>query len=413
MISGAEQAQAYARHPQNIIRLILGKTSENDTETDNRYTRTAKDFEAWQQDSILIRDTAPGFYLTATEFNVSGKTVTRFGLLTRVRLEPFEKGIILPHEKTFSRIKSDRLALMNTCHANFSPIFSLYEDNSDILGSLRKAVADRPADTDFTDILGHRQKLWRITDPDLIQPLTAAMQAETLFIADGHHRYETALNYRNQMADSTPDFPHDHPANFIMMYLASMKDPGLIVLPAHRMLKGLTPAEITGFISKAETCFDITPMPFTAESREAVQSAFLDEIRANAPKKAIGVLLRETSQFHLMTLKPGIMEKMFGDTLPPALAALDVTVLTRLIFMELLGFDQARLDNEQLIGYSSIAETALDDVLSGGSDAVFILNPTPVAQVRRIASEGLIMPRKSTYFYPKVITGQVINPLIP
>lgn len=413
VISPDEQERAYECHPNNIIRLILGKESPEDSETDNRYTRAARCCRDWTAEEVLIRDARPAFYLTSTRFTVGEQSLTRFGLIARVRLEPFEKGVVLPHEKTFSRVKSDRLRLMQTCHANFSPIFSLYPDpDRNLLAFLRASARDQAPDMDFTDTAGHRQLLWRITDEPLCERVTGEFQDKILYIADGHHRYETALAYRDEVSRVDPEFSDDHPANFVMMYLTGMTDPGLVVLPAHRMLRSVRPESLEHFTDKAQEFFDIFAMPFRGNASDGVLPGFLSELEKGADRNTIGVFMKNRSELYLLRLREDQMER-FADELPDALRYLDVTVLTRLLLMEVLGFDGDRLDDETSIGYSSEAEKAIQGVSGGEFDITFILNPTRIEQVQKIAREGLIMPRKSTYFYPKVITGQVVNPLTP
>lgn len=413
VISPEEQKDYHKRHPNNIIRLILGKKTENDTPLDNYHTRAAAYFENWLSEGILVRDESPAFYVTTTEFPFDEKLKTRFGLIALVGLEPFEKGIVLPHEKTFSKVKSERLQLMTACHANFSPIFSLYPGQSHVLDTLKTAVSGQTPDMDFVDGTGQKHRLWRVTDPAQHRHVADAMQQTTLFIADGHHRYETALNYRDWIAAKTPDFNADHPANYVLMYLCSMEDPGLIIRPAHRLLREVGDAALDALIPKSSDYFDITTFPFGGEDAATASANFIASLESNGSKTVFGVFLKDRSVFHQLTLKPGVMEAKFGDELPESLRNLDVTVLTRLVFMEILGFSQSRLDNEKLISYSSSEEDAIEAVRTGQYDVTFLLNPTRIEEVRRIAEAGLIMPRKSTYFYPKVITGQVLNSLKP
>jgi uncharacterized protein (DUF1015 family) len=413
VISEQEQIQFHERHPQNIIRLTLGKITENDTPTDNRYTRAAECLNRWFSDDIILLDEKPAFYLTSTEFSFEGNRVTRYGLIALIRLEPFEKGIVLPHEKTFSKVKSERLELMKACHTNFSPIFSLFSDEENRIGKKLMHVAhNKSADIVFTDKTEQKHRLWRITDNSDHQFISDALKDKKIFIADGHHRYETALNYRDWLSTHASNFNGNHPANYVMMYLCGMEDPGLVVLPAHRMLNEVPVQKRETLIQNAKKYFDIITLPYNDESKENL-SQFISILKSNDSKHCIGVCMKDCPELHLFILKPGVMEKMFGDELPEVIRNIDVTVLTRLIFMELLGFDQARLDNEQLIAYSSIAEDAVHAVSSGRHDIAFILNPTKIQQVRDIANAGLIMPRKATYFFPKVITGQVMNSLRP
>ena len=414
VISEQEQIRFHERHPQNIIRLTLGKITENDTPTDNRYTRAADCLNRWFSDDIMLLDQEPALYLTSMEFLADGNRVTRYGLIALIRLEPFEKGIVLPHEKTFSKVKSERLELMKACHANLSPIFSLFSDEENrIYNKLKDAIDDKSADIVFTDNAGQKHQLWRITDHSVHQYISDALKDKKIFIADGHHRYETALNYRDWLSARTSNFNGNHPANYVMMYLCSMEDPGLVILPAHRLLNEIPVETRESLIHKTKDYFDIITIPYNDEHHKENLSQFISILKSNASKHCIGVCMKDCPELYLLILKPNVMENMFGDELPGVLRNIDVTVLTRLIFMEVLGFDQARLDNERLIAYSSIAEEAIDTVFAGKHDIAFILNPTKIQQVRDIANSGLIMPRKATYFFPKVITGQVMNSLRP
>ncbi|WP_373498906.1 DUF1015 domain-containing protein [Desulfococcus sp.] len=412
VISPEEQERFYGTDPYNVIRLILARTSDSDTAQDNRYTRAGREYDAWLREGILVRDELPAFYLTTIDFDAAGHALKRYGLIARVRLEPFEKGVVLPHETTFSKVKSDRFELMKVCHANFSPIFSLYSDRENILETLMAAVIGQAADMAFTDTYGHHHRLWRITDPAVTALVSKKMAAKTIYIADGHHRYETALTYRDWVAGRTPGFTDAHPANHVMMYLSSMEDPGMVILPAHRMLKEVDPGMLAGLLPRAAEFFDITEVSFDGKGSGRVPPSFSSALEAGADRHTIGVFTKGLPNLFLLSLKPGVMKARFGDALPAAVRDLDVTVLTRLIFMDLLGFDQARLDNEKLIAYATDPRKAVDGVLSGAWDVTFILNPTRIEQVQAVAQSGLIMPRKSTYFYPKVITGQTLNPLV-
>lgn len=411
VISPEEQDMYYNRHSANVIRLDFGKKKETDSTQNNHHTRAAHYYHSWLKDGILIRDDKPAFYLTSVEFEVEGKRVVRYGMIALVGLEPFEKGIVLPHEKTFSKVKSERLELMKHCHANFSQIFSIYRDDDGILSKLKQAVDGMAPIADIVDDKGDRHQLWRITDPSVHTQVSDAMANKRLFIADGHHRYETALNYRNWLSQKHPGMDASHPANYIMMYLCSMDDPGLVILPAHRMQIDVGQGNLSGFRARAETYFDITSIPFSAGDMQNAETSFIDQLHRNAVKNSFGVLIKDSSEFLVMVLKNGVMDQRFGNDIPEPLKHLDVTVLTRLVFMEILGFSQERLDDEKRIAYSSNARDALAAVTSGRCDMTFIMNPTKMESVREIAAAGLIMPRKTTYFYPKAITGLVMNDL--
>lgn len=413
VISPRDQEAFYARHPNNIVRVILGKTHPGDSAGNNPHTRAAAYFNTWLTDGTLVRDDRPALYLTVMEFAHGGRSITRYGLIARVGLEPFEKGIVLPHERTFSGVKTERLNLMRASHANFSPIFGLYPDGGGLLELLRAAVADQAPILEFTEHSGFRHRLWRITAAATHRRVTERFAGKKIFIADGHHRYETALNYRDWVAARTPDFTAAHPANHVLMYLCSMTDPGLIILPAHRLLKAIPAADLAALPDRAAPYFDVRTFAFEGDRRADALTACLEALAAQADRKAIAAFAREGRAFHLYTLKPNVMTERFGQELPATLRDIDVTVLTRLILMELLGFDPARLDNEKLIGYTTDPGEAVEAVSAGAYDAAFILNPTKIEQVRNIAEAGLIMPRKATYFYPKVVTGLVMNLLSP
>ncbi|MGD9334405.1 MAG: DUF1015 domain-containing protein [Desulfobacterales bacterium] len=412
IISEREQLEYHERHPHNIIRLTLGKTHEDDTSINNRYTRAADCFNKWLSDHIMKRDKSPAFYFTSMEFLYENRVVTRYGLIVLVGLEPFEKGVVLPHEKTFPNVKSERLELMKACHANFSPIFSLYSDNENrVLDELKNATFNKTADNVFTDNNGQKHFLWRITDKSIHRHVSEAFKDKLIFIADGHHRYETALNYRDWLSANRPTFSGDHPANYVMMYLCSMEDPGLIILPAHRLLNQVPVTTRLSLIKKAGTYFDIITIPYKNGQQAEARNQFMSILSTNNLKNCIGVFMKDRRELYVLTLKPGVMDQMFTDELPEVIRNIDVTVLSRLIFMEIFGFDQCRHDNEKLIAYSSIAKDAIDAVDTGKHDIAFIMNPTKIQQVRNIAEAGLIMPRKATYFFPKVIAGQVLNKL--
>lgn len=406
MISGAEQAAFYERHPHNMIRLILARRREGDSDTDNPHTRASGDFTRWLADGILVQDASPAYYLTAVDFTHLGRTVTRFGLIVQVELEPFEKGIVLPHEETYSGIKTERLGLMKACHANLSPIFSIFHDTHNIMAEMKNRVAAATPEATFVDSAGDRHRLWRIEDDRLIVKIRNAFAEERLYIADGHHRYETALAYREWVAGRTPDFSPEHPANFIMMYLSSMQDPGMVILPAHRLVRGLSQATLNRFFDRAKTQFRLEAIRL-----EAFSNGGIEKILENDADKEIRIGVLTHRQRVLMRAPIEKIASQLSERLPAPLAALDVSVLTHLVFGSYLGILPKHMDDVDRIRYTSSSASAMTAVSDGQADAAFLLNPTRIDQVQRIAEEGLIMPRKTTYFSPKVLTGCVINSL--
>lgn len=414
VVSETERLELHERHPYNSIRLTLGKNDASNPNGTAWIPRAAQHFNNWLKAGILVQDNSPALYFTARSFVHDHKPVTRFGFIALVRLEPFEKRVVLPHEKTFSNVRAQRLALMKACHANFAPIFSLYSDpKNDIIIRLKAAVFDKTADIDFVDYDSQRHRLWRITDTSVQKAVFGALEDKNIYIADGHHRYTTALNYLEWMRSRQPDLPGDHPANYVMMYLSGMEDPGLIVLPAHRLLRDVSDEARVNLIPKARKYFDVTTIPFKGKERERALVEFVSSLKANAPKNVIGVFMKDHPEFYLLVLKPRVMEEKFKNEIIEAVRYIDVTILTQLIFMEILGFDEARLDDEKRIGYDRTETGAVEAITSGDYDIAFILNPTRIEQMKTVANRGLIMPRKATYFYPKIGSGLVMNRLVP
>jgi uncharacterized protein (DUF1015 family) len=410
VISEREQQEYYKAHPQNMIRLILGKVNPEDTEYDNRYTRAATFFRTWIDQGILKKDKEPAFYVTEIDYRLDGGLRTRFAFIALVGLESFEKGIIRPHEKTFSATNADRLKLMEASRANFSPIFSLFSDPDNvILGSLRAAIQGLQPDLDFEDLTGARHRLWRVTDQQIHEEIGRTLADRSLYIADGHHRYETALEYRNRIMSQQPRLDPNDPCNSVMMYLTSIHDPGLAIRPAHRVLCNAERTRVEDFINEARPYFDIEILDFDPLNREQVEKAFLSKVRTGANGTVIGVALRNDKGFYVLRLQGGVMDRLFGQEIPIPLRNLDVTAVTKLVLQEILGLNGTALDDERCIMYTSRADTALDAIYTGKCPIALILNPTKLDQLREVSDAGLIMPRKSTYFYPKVMAGLVIN----
>ncbi|MGM0451688.1 MAG: DUF1015 domain-containing protein [Thermodesulfobacteriota bacterium] len=411
IISDEAQVAYHDQSPYNVIRLDKNLPAETDTAEDNPHTRAARYFQQWQNDGVLIEDTEPALYFTSVAFDLNGSTITRFGLIATVRLEPLDAGVILPHEETFSKVKSERLELMKACHANFSHIFSVYSDQDNALGILKSAIADKAPTEDFTDDAGHHHKVWRITDADIHRQVQAAFNQRRLFIADGHHRYETALNYRQWVKENTPDFDDNHPANFIMMYLCAVEDTGLLILPTHRLLPEVSENARKQLLEDAGQYFDIETIDRAATDPQQAKQQLNETMIAHRNDHIIGLAMKDWPAYYALVLKDGVMENLFGKTIAAPLRGLDVTVLTNLVLMQLMGFDKQSLDNEALIDYTSSEDEALASVEQKEHDVAFILNPPTNEQVRQIAEAGYTMPRKTTFYYPKVITGQVMNKL--
>ena len=412
VISNGEQDALHDQSPYNVIRLELGQRYSGDDMADNPHTRAKHYLNSWLQNGTLIQEDAPAIYLTATEFATRRGRLTRWGLLVSVGLEPFEKGCILPHERTYATVKSERLALMQACQANLSPIFSFFSDDRAIMPEIIDHAQSTEPVVAFEDASGIHHRLWAIKEPDMHNMVAAKLEPQTLFIADGHHRYETALAYRDGLSAREGALPADHPANLTLMYLSSIQDPGLIIRPAHRLLPSVA-ADVRGrFLERARTHFDVVP----AQDNLLPDMAFktlLERLDQTQPGAALIVAQRDTAEPYLLELKPGAKTKIYPEKTPGVLKDIDVILLSEFIFPELLELSPSQLDDVDCVHYNHDAHRAMEGVKGGDYDMAFIIKPTPISAVQKIAAAGQVMPRKSTYFSPKVSTGLVIHSIAP
>ncbi len=391
-----EQRQSFVQqNPNNIIRLELPRDGEDP------YAAAGEILCSWLHDGILKEDTAPAFYIYDITFDVDGeKHVT--GLVGRVHLEEFEKGIVLPHEFTLSKAKGDRLNLMRATGCNFSNIYSLYraDDPASPIHDVMQLTQKAALLHEMTDEAGLTHRLWALTDERETAAVTAAFKDLKLYIADGHHRYETALNYRNELKEKGV---WQEDADYCMMMLVEMSHPGLVVFPTHRIVRDLPDFRAKKLLRACAEYFDVQEMPL--DSLEAgLDTAY------KAEKKAFGFY--DGSQSVLLTLK----DVAVMDTLLPDLSAtsrqLDVTVLHSLILERLLGIDKENMANQKNLIYTREFQEAVQAVESREANCCFLLNPTRVSEIRDVAAAGEKMPQKSTYFYPKLITGLTMNKIL-
>ena len=408
VISEEEQEAFYRAHPNNVIHLILGKRRTGDSDWDNRYTRSADCLKRWETEDVLIRSDNPSMYVTSHTFypTEGSEPKTRLGLIALVRIEDEGSGVILPHEKTFSAHKDDRLKLMRACNAQFSQIFSLYEDPEHrVTDALREVIEGQALlSFDFKD--GSHHAMWTLQYPPLFKELAEALSDKRIFIADGHHRYETARNYRNSMRARYGYRPPNRAYEFVMMYLTGMDDEGLMIRPSHRVIKRCDTFSPGPFFEKIRQWFEIEEMPFSVASFKRALA------QRGQSGTTIGFFHRGGESLFLFTLKPKKRDEM-GEDLHPSLKQLDVLVLSRFLLQRTLGFTLEDLNNEEIFHYESSLTKAVNMIESGSHQLAFLLNPTRIEQVKEVAGSRLIMPRKSTYFYPKAITGLVFNKIDP
>lgn len=415
VISPAEQEALYEASPHNVIRLILGKKKTGDSDWDNRYTRAADTLKRWVGSDILVRSASPCLYITSQTYDPGdGSGVkTRWGVIALVRIEDEDSGVILPHERTFSAHRDDRLRLMRATAAQFSPIFALYEDpENKVLGGVRNVLQEPPV-LSFRYRDGCEHRMWVVDDPAICAQVADSMRDRGLLIADGHHRYETSRNYRNLMRARFGMRPSDRSFEFTAMYLSNMADPGLTVLPSHRLVRGPEDGPPLSLPENVKQWFDVRPLPWTlSEARTRVPDLRHLIAEAGQDTVAFAYYGHDNPNGSLLRLRPGMAREM-GEDLHASLRKLDVLVLSRLVFQNSLGFSREELDNENRFHYESDLEKALTMVAEGETDMAFLLNPTRIEHVREVAANRLIMPRKSTYFFPKVLTGLVFTRMDP
>lgn len=413
VISPALQDELYRRSPVNVVRLILGKTAEGDSETDNRYTRAAADFERWRQEGILVRDAEPSLYLYDQEYPLEeGGSVVRRGFIALNRIEEFTSGVVKPHEKTLSGPRADRFSLLKACDAHFSPIFSLYADPCCVLETLTRKERERSPEIEVVDDDAVRHRLWRVTDSPIIRKAHDLLDSKPLFIADGHHRYEAAINYRNAMRERHPNFTGKETFNYVLMYFSNMEDQGVTILPTHRLIFGLPAFRLEPFLAALAEWFEIEACPFApadAEARREVRRVLKEKGKA---KRTLALFAGDETIHYLSLRDEKAMDHFFDPKTPKALRTLDVSILHQLVLEKVLGITAEAQEQQSHLKYVRNLDEPFEQVLAGKAQAAFLMNATRMSEVRDVANAGEKMPQKSTYFYPKLLTGLVFHKIV-
>ena len=382
VIKPEEQTALEARHPANIIRLILSQPCDDDTDDENRYTRAATLMNQWIMNGTLVQDATPRYYIYDQSFRApDGKDYTRRALIGLVKLQPFENRVVLPHEKTHAGPKIDRLNLMRRCHANLSPIFLLYADaDGDIERIMESFTDEHRPEVDCEERFGSTHRLWCLDDVERNTDIQTLFSERPLLIADGHHRYETALAFQEEMAHTGIQG-----YGYMMVNLVRMESPGLAVLAIHRLLDKLSSDRINAAIAKLPEVFEIHEV-----DTQANLMAQLEALKGKSP--AVGLYTAD-DKYRLLTPR---------STDP---RQLDVMLVQETLIKEM--FQVETLADH--ISYTAYADDAVAHVKGETGRVAFLMNPTPVEQVLEVAMAGSIMPQKSTYFYPKMATGFVLN----
>ncbi len=408
------QSRLHARSPYNVVRVDLGLTTPQDSETDNRYTRAAQLVAAWKESGILVRDQEPSVTFVEETFRgPDAQERTRRGFLALVRLHQFEEGIIFPHEFTLSGPKEDRFRLMKATEMSLSPVFLLYNlPGDDITAAWTAAVGAGSPEATVSDESGTTTRVWPTSDPTLLGLISRLLEAQPLIIADGHHRYETALRYRQYRLDAEGRPPSegvdDRAFNYALAYFANMADPGLAIYGTHRLLSGLPPEEVAALPLMLADAFAVELLSQNADAAPAVIAAYLNAHSAGGAFGLCGPGLQGV--YGVRLTKPEAVR----DAAPAhsqAYQGLDVVILHSLIFERLLGITSEDMAAQKNITYFKDPNEAFSRLDAGEFQAGFFLNPTPLDQVRDVALGGERMPQKTTFFYPKLPSGLVFHDL--
>jgi uncharacterized protein (DUF1015 family) len=406
-ISLAMQDSYYAASPYNLVRIILGKRNAGDDERNSVYTRGAANLRDWRAEGVLQADDSPSIYYYSQRFPLPGSTTQvseRRGFIALGKLEDYDAGIVHRHEQTLSGPKVDRLNLLLATRAHFGQIFMLYSDPKfEIESVLSPATAP---DVDVTDEYGVQHRMWRVCDPAAVELVRNRMQDKKLIIADGHHRYETALNYRNQRrAEAGGPINPEAPYERVMMTFVNMDQEGLVILPTHRVVFGLPGFDVPSFVEKAREFFTVNPLKQRLDGTAA--TVLLQQKGAGST----ALLAAMAAGDFLLEAKPGATDRVLGS-LSPLQRRLDVIQLHKVLLERVLGISEEAIRNQTHINYLRGAEETLQRARTDASvNVAFLMNPCTMEQVRDISFAGEVMPQKSTDFFPKLLSGLTIYAL--
>lgn len=398
------QERYYRANPHNLVRIILGKAEPGDGPGNNVYSRAARHLREWQRSGVLAQDAKPSIYSYAQHFqppNQPGKTIERRGFVALGKIYDYSDKVVFRHEQTLAKPKADRLELLRATRAHFGQLFMLYDDPGRKIEAL--LPWQQPATVEVVDDYDVKNRLWQISDTATIHALRQAFAGQKLIIADGHHRYETALAYRNQQRSKGGNNKGPQPWDYVMMTFINLHSPGLIILPTHRVLANLAGLDEGSFMRRVEEFFAVEKLGSAQPA-----SSLLERLRS-APVETPALIAVTRKNSYLLLAKK--------DKLEPALAGLssrqrllDVVVLHKVVFEHVLGLSEAAITEQKHVSYMRDAAQAVEQA-RGGDEIAFLMNPVNVEQMRDVALAGELMPQKSTDFYPKLLSGLAIYAL--
>lgn len=409
VISPKQQQELYEVSDYNFVRLEYAHELPGDTADDNKFTRSAATLEQWLKQGILKTDDVPAIYLHDHLFVCGGQEYRRRGITVRVRLEEWSKMVVRPHEGTLSRPKDERLNLLWACQANISPVLALFEDRGKQIARLLDTQARCSPVFSINTSGGESHRVWAITDEETIRGISSSLADQPLYVADGHHRYESALTYRRQRLACSGAASGDEPFNFVMMTLVDSSDPGLVILPVHRLIRGIPGSAFDGLKEGLSSFFEMEELP-VSKSEPARQ---VDELLRKTNDSDVQVAIYGLIGEHLLMLKlrdADTVSKMVPCFHSDLYSRLDVSVVDHVILDKLLGWDGGRV--EESPAYSHDTGQAMDRVSSREFQLAILLKPVKAETIKAVADAGDRMPRKSTYFHPKVPSGLVFYRLV-
>ena len=401
IITPDKQKAYYQKNENNVIRLEYGMAEDSDNEQENKYTRAKKTLEEWISKNVLVKDEKPAYYIYEQVFSVDGAQKAFKGIFSRVKIEEFSKEVVLPHEETLSKAKTDRFSLMCETNCNFSPIYLLYLDEQKKIVRVIDQNSSGEPDISFMSEDGITQNIWIVTNEAEIAKIENGFADKQLFIADGHHRYETALNYRNKMREENPNYSIDAGFNFVMSFLVEMDNDGLLVFPTHRMLKDLKDFSEVDITEKLSEDFKV----------ERVQSTDIETEITSQDNKIFG-LYTGKDYYYKITLKDKDAMSKYLPEKSSYYRNLDVSILHTMILERFFGIDKENMANQTNLIYTRSYDEAMDRVKNGEFQCSFIINATKIREIKDVSLSKEKMPQKSTYFWPKLVTGIVMNELI-
>ncbi len=412
VVDGQLQAELYAKSPYNFIRLELTKPEPNDTDPNAVYSRAASLFRQWRRDGVLQTEPDPAIYVYNQVFDYAGRTYTRRGFMARIRLVRFGEGNIYPHEQTHAKAKDDRLRLTRACQANLSQIFGLYPDPENAAQNLLEQHIAGKAALEAVDHLGVTHRMWPVSDMSVISQVATLVADKPMFVADGHHRYETACNYRDELAQAAGGkLPDEHPAQYVLSMMVSMDDPGLIVLPTHRLIQGCAEFTSQQIHSKLGQYFDCE----VAGKGPKDAAKVWERIELQNDQSVLALYSTSDQTWTLASANSAAIDRMreIAPTQSDDWRGLGVALLHRLVFEDLLGLDEKTLPKHTYVHLVDEVVAGLEGRLEGNHHypLAALVMPATVNDIRAVSLHNERMPAKSTYFYPKLLSGLVVNPL--